>query len=293
MEIQPSVLFSLDQLVPKYWANDTFGLSKNLISFSYKSIIKASDLSKCYVTIQDVILPNGYESEYLRHVNESSFEITIGSALTPIDWYIEKFLQAMLVDEKSQCTIKTKSNKEIIFVIHLQRVEFGGYYHEKSLKEMVELSKNYKENGVKMFKKYPQLAHEYFSKAARCLQSYIPYNDIYERANNEGINADELLPMLENLLSNIAACLLKENRSAEVSDILSFTEQQDSPVEKVIFRKATAYLNTKEHEKALQIIEKKINYKENKDLLALHEKIHEDLKNEKSKYADMVKKMFN
>lgn len=292
MAHKSTVLLVMDQLVPLIWEDKDLGLRKELISFQYKSIIKANELSTCLVTLKDVHLPLGRESFYLKNDHSSQIVIKLGHALTPIDWYIEKFLQVMFIGEESKCIIRTNGPDDISFSIHMQRIDFGGYYHEKSLKEMLDLAKVYKENGVKMFKQYPQYAHYYFTKAARCCIAYLPYGDLEERAKEENVNVNELQPLLENIYSNIAACLLKQNRADEIIDLLLFVSQSEQPHEKAVYRLALAYLNKKEFDKARDIIKRSPNYTENKDLMALFLKINQESKEGDKKYANMVKKMF-
>lgn len=281
-------------VVPSIWENTSLGLRKELITIEYRNIIKASELSSCLVTIKDIHCPSERDSDYLKDVNVPKTLIKLGYALTPIDWYIEKFLQVMLEGETSRCIIHSKSNtKEISFTIHLQSIDFGGYYHEQSLSKMLSLAKLYKENGVKMFKNHPvQFAHYYFTKAARCLLAFLGYFDIEQRAKEENINLNELLLLKENIYTNIAACLLKQNRNNDIIDVLSFVNFTEDPPEKAVYRLAVAYLNTKEYEKACDVIKKLPNYAENKDLVALLNKVIQESKEGDAKYATMVKKMF-
>lgn len=293
MAHQPNKLLKMDQLVPPIWESPSLGLKKELVSFQYKSMIKANELSTCFLTFKDIHLPPGRDSNYLTETNAPNTLIKLGHALTPVDWYIEKFLQVMLMGEESKCTIRTAGDTEISFTIHMERIDFGGYYHEQSLRQMFTLAKIYKENGVKMFKQYPpRFAHYYFTKAAKCLLSFMPYGDIEERSKEDGIDVNELQPLLENIYSNVAACLLKESRNDEIIDVLSFVHQSEQPSEKAVYRLAVAYSNRKEYDKARDIIKKLPSYTENRDLMALYTKINQESKVGDEKYASMVKKMF-
>lgn len=275
------------------WEATSLGLRKELITFEYKSIIKANELSSCYVTFKDVHLPPGRVSNYLKEADVAKTHIKLGHAVTPVDWYIEKFLQVMLMGEESRCTIRTRSVTDISFTIQMERIDFGGYYHEQSLPQMITLAKHYKDNGVKMFKDYPpQFAHHYFTKAARCLLAYLRYGDIEERAEKEGVSVTEMRSLLENIYTNIAACLLKESRNNEIVEILSFVNQSDEPSEKAVYRMALAYFNKKEYEKACGVIKKLPKYTENKEMVALLSRINQESKEGDAKYASMVKKMF-
>ncbi|XP_063696216.1 protein Bride of doubletime isoform X1 [Culicoides brevitarsis] len=187
-----------------------------------------------------------------------------------------------------------RKSEEISFTVSMKRIEHGGDWHEKSFSEILTLAKQYKEHGVKMFKQFPvQFAHFYFAKAAKCLLMYKPFGDLEERAKNENVDASELIPLLRNIYTNIAACLLKQNRINDVIDLLGFVEWAEEPVpEKAVYRLATAYFSKKDYDKARDVIKKLPNYAENKELMALLAKINQESKAGDEKYANMVKKMF-
>lgn len=279
--------------VAKEWTDEKRGLRKELITFKYQSVTKANDVSKCLVAISDVSgLRDDHDTEYLRCENNTEYWVTLGDALTPIDYYIEVFLKQMLIGETSRCTINTKSGQSIQFILKLIRIEFGGYFYSKSLPELVHTVQHYKENGVKMFKKYPLFAHEYFSRAAKLLISCLPFNTLQEREMNIDESSPEFLQeLLETIYMNLAACLIKEKRYEEALHVLEFTDRTENIPDKAIYRRATAHFHLHQFDEAKLILER-INYKENKECNALYRNVFEKWKSSNDKYAKMVKKMF-
>lgn len=277
----------------KEWTDEKRGLRKELISFKYQSVTKASDVSKCLVVISDVSgLRDNHETEYLRHDSNVEYWVALGDARTPIDYYIEVFLKQMLIGETSRCTINTKSNQSIQFVLKLIRIEFGGYFYSKSLPDLVHTVQHYKENGVKMFKKYPLFAHEYFSRAAKLLISCLPFNTLKERDMNIEESSPEFLQeLLETIYMNLAACLIKEKRYEEALHVLDFTDRIENVPDKAIYRRATAHLHLGQLDEAKSILER-INFKENKECNALYQNVVEKWKVSNDRYTTMVKKMF-
>lgn len=280
--------------IGKEWCDEKKGLHKKLMAFKFHSVTKPNDLSKCCVAITDLNgLKDHHGSKYLRHEHRSQdFWITINDALFPIDCYIELFLKQMLCGETSRCSIKTKSGDYISFVIRLIRIEFGGYYHSKSLADMVALVQHYKENGVKMYKEYPLFAHDYFNRAAKLLISCEPFETLKEReSKNEEANANELRTLLETILSNISQCLIKQGRYDEAAHVTEFADRTENVPDKAIYRRANALYLLGNLESAKQTIER-INYKDKKECLLLHTNIVEKLKQSDSNYRKMIKNMF-
>lgn len=280
--------------ITKEWTDTKRGLRKEVISFKYQSVTKASDISKCLVVISDVSgLRDNHETEYLRSDNNNiEYWMTLGDARTPIDYYIEIFLKQMLIGETSRCTINTKSNQHIQFVLKLIRIEFGGYFYSKSLPDLVHTVQQYKENGVKMFKKYPLFAHEYFSRAAKLLISCLPFDTLKEREMNIDESSPEFLQeLLETIYMNLAACLIKEKRYEEALHVLKFTDRIENVPEKAIYRRATAHFHLGQLDEAKSILER-INCKENKECNALYQNVVDKWKVSNDRYKTMVKKMF-
>lgn len=278
--------------IEKEWSDDKKGLHKELIAFKFQSVTKPNDLSKCCVAITELNgLKEHHATQYLRDEHRNmDYWITINNALTPIDCYVELFLKRMLIGEISRCSIKTKSGDYISFVMQLIRVEFGGYYYSKSLPEIVTLAQHYKENGVKMYKDYPLFAQNYFNQAAKLLISCEPFDTLKERETGE-MDPVKLRELLENILSNICQCLIKQERYEEAAHVMAFTNRAENVPDKAIYRRANALYLLGKLEDAKQTIER-INYKDKKECLLLHTNIVEKLKHADSNYRKMIKNMF-
>lgn len=291
------------------WECPKKGLKKQIIDFKFKSMIKATEISKCLIEISDIKNLNNRDSNYLTQSNDGkAFWTELGTALTPVDRYIEIFLQQMFVGEKSLCSIETKQNPSlpIQFVIYLKDIEFINYLFRLNVKEMYNLALKFKENGVLMFKKnYIKFAHEYFCRSAKCLISFKPFDGLTKKI--DGVTPKEMNDLLQTVQLNIAACLIKENESYEnVIFLTQFVDDNNqsynagsgnnSKVEvvsdKAIYRRAYAFYQIKMYDDAKRTLEKIPNYKENKQLLDLYNKIREDSIKEKDKYKQLVGKMF-
>lgn len=280
--------------IEREWIDETKGLRKELISFKFQSMTKANDLSKCCVAITELNgLKDQHASLYLRDDQKNSdYWITIANAVTPIDYYVDTFLKRMAIGETSRCSIRTKSNDFISFVLRLIRVEFGGYIYSKNLPELVSLAQRYRENGVKMFKQYPLFAHEYFNKAAKLLISCEPFETLEERKTElDGADPVQLRELLEAILSNICQCLIKQQRYEEAVHVIEFADRPDNVTEKQIYRRANALYLLGKLDEAKKTIER-INYKDKKECLLLHNNIMEKLNEANQEYRKMVKNMF-
>lgn len=278
--------------IEKDWRDESKGLHKELISFKFQSVVKANDLSKCCVAITEVTgLKEHHSSAYLRDEHKNSdYWITMSNAITPIDCYLEQFLQRMLIGETSRCSIKTKTGDLISFVLRLIRVEFGGYMYSKSLPEIMTMAQHYKENGVKMFKQYPLFAHDYFNKAAKILISCKPFETLKERDMGE-VDPVQLRELLENIFMNICQCLIKQQRYEDAVYVMEFADRQENVSDKAIYRRANAFYQLGKLEEAKQTIER-INFKEFKECLQLHTNITVKLKESNQNYRKMVQNMF-
>lgn len=281
-------------LIDKVWQDDTKGLRKEVISFRYFTVVKASELSRCLVDILEIqnLNTEKHKTNYLLEENiGQEFWVPIGHAVTPIDCYVEEFLKQMFTNETSKCSITTKSSGNIEFTMRVKRVEFGGYYCEQNAVKMFELAKLYKDNGVQMFKDYPLFAHNYFNLAAKCLLSFNPFDDIADLLTDCDLTRKDFDDLLQNIYLNIAACLIKQERYDDILHVLNYSLVQEDPSEKAIYRLAVAYFHLKQFENAKNTIER-INYKNNKDLVQLLAKVVEFWKVDHNKYSNMVKKMF-
>ncbi|XP_031641266.1 uncharacterized protein LOC116352661 [Contarinia nasturtii] len=280
--------------IEKEWIDEKKGLRKQLISFKFQSTTKANDLSKCSVAITELNgLKDHHATEYLRDEQRNlDYWITLSNGLTPIDCYVELFLKQMLIGETSCCSIKTKSGDYISFVMRLIRVEFRGYMYARKLPEIMAIALHYKENGVKMYKQYPLFAHYYFNKAAKILISCEPFETLGERDMGmvEG-DPEKLRELLETILSNISACLIKQERYDEAAHVMEFAERPENVTDKHIYRRANALYLLGRLDDAKQTIER-INYKDKKECQLLYNNITGKLKQSDQNYKKMIKNMF-
>ena len=130
-------------LIPTIWINERRGLKKELISFEFESMNKSNELAKCLVEFSVVENPGSHLSKYLSNENmESEVWIEMTSANTPVDCYVEEFIQEMLVGETSKCYITTKSGV-VSFILTLKKIKFNGEFYEKSAEQMFNLAKKY------------------------------------------------------------------------------------------------------------------------------------------------------
>lgn len=294
METEPTAVQSPsagnDALVPPVYEDHAKGLRKERLSFRFTTAEKPSELCRCLVTIRDVNETGTHETNYLSSNSTTERWITMGTALTPVDTYVEQLLQQMLTNEQSKCTIRTTKGNDIIFTMELLRIEDQKYYYELTVGETLALAKRYKENGVKMFSKYPRFAHAYFNQAAKCLLSWAPIEQLDPSIEGAG-TVEEMQQLLETLNLNIAACLIKQNRYEEVLHVLRYTDHQEAPSTKATYRKALAQFKTKQFTEALATLER-IEYASSKECAVLHKQIIQSRQQEDSKYNSMVKKMF-
>lgn len=285
---------SVNYPIQSEWVDENKGLRKELVSFDSQLILKANDLSKCFLTIHSVDgLEENHDSKYLRDGNTGiEFSLTLLDAVTPIDCYIEIFLKRMVTGEQSRCYIKTKMGNSIEFTMQLLRVEFGGYLHDLTPIKTLQLAQKYKENGVEMFKKYPLFAHNYFNQAAKLLISYQPYNTLRERFEAlDDSNVQQFQTLLETIQSNVAACLIRQQRYDDAVYVLNFTEQSTNVPDKAIYRRANALYLLGKLDEAKETIER-INYKNNKECSTLYNNISSKLQKSNEKYRNIVKNMF-
>ncbi|KAG4068693.1 hypothetical protein HA402_002384 [Bradysia odoriphaga] len=285
-------LSDFQHLVATEWCDESRGLRKVLIAFNYTNMDKVSDLSECLVEISDVANLCGRESEYLSDAKEKL--IRMGDAVTPIDCFVEIFIRQMYVGEVSRCYVTTKTDHRIEFTIKLMSIDCPRYFYELSPKELFEIASKYKEQGVKMYKKYPAFAQNYFNLAAKLLISLKPFNTLDDREANESfrhqIDQQSLQQLHDGIYLNIAAGLIKQNRYEDALYVLiDLTERTDN--EKGIYRRALAHLNLKQYDEARQQIER-LNFKENHEFHALYNRIASEMKEYNERYANMVKKMF-
>lgn len=270
------------------WEDESKGLKKVILDLKFQELAKPTELARVNVLVECVKNPNDSPSQYLQ--NSEIFEVELGTAVTPLDCYIEILLQKMLLGEKSQCCIKCSSGKEITFHLSLEEIISDCSLFKLNTREMYSLATKYKECGVKMFKEYPIFAHKYFCRAAKCLISFKPFQHL--TVKTDGMDGSEYQSLLQAIQTNIAACLLLQNRDEHALYVTDFVDSTDSTNEKSIYRRATAYYNLKEYEKAIECIKKAQSFKEKKEFLRLYGKAKESLKTDEENYKNIVQKMF-
>uniref|UniRef100_A0A1Q3F8I5 Putative fkbp-type peptidyl-prolyl cis-trans isomerase n=1 Tax=Culex tarsalis TaxID=7177 RepID=A0A1Q3F8I5_CULTA len=251
---------------------------------------KPSELSRCLVRISDTSDLGGRESNLLKPgeaVNEQW--ISMGSSVTPIDHYVEQLLAQMLTNERSRCTISCKTGC-ISFVLELLRIDSSEYFFTKSSAQMLTLAKRYKENGVKCFPKYPLLAHHHFNRAAKCLLSFAPLENLDPAIEGADTIAG-MQSLLETLNLNISACLLKQNRFEDALHVLEYVDRQENPTPKAIYRKALAQFHVKQYTEAIATLQR-IDYAASKECSTLYANIVTTSEKDKEVYNNMVRKMF-
>lgn len=277
-------------IVPSMWVDDEKGLRKQLINFSYKSMKKPSELSRCLVKISDVSDLGERDSIFLQPSEPGSEQwINIGSSLTPIDFYVEQLLLQMLPNERSRCTISCKSGT-VSFVLELLKIDNNEYYFSRSSSQMLTLAKQYKENGVKCYPKHPLLAHQYFNRAAKCILSFTPLENLDPALEGADTIAN-MKSLLETLNLNISACLLKQNRFEDALHVLEYVDRQDNPTPKAIYRRALAQFHVKQYTEAIRTLQR-IDYTTSKECSTLYRNIMTTSEKDQAKYNNMVRKMF-
>ncbi|XP_067615444.1 protein Bride of doubletime [Eurosta solidaginis] len=268
------------------------GLRKQVISLNnFKQLDKPHLVSKLTIKVEEVQNLNGHQSRYLAsEFNGQEQKVVMGMALTPTDCYVELLARQMIVGEQAICFIATKKG-EIRFILTLLNIHDTKEIHKLNVAEIYALALRFKENGVVMFKQYPRFAHEYFARAAKCLISYKPFNTL--SANTEGVSGDEMESLFTQIQTNLAACLLNEERYEDVIYVTKFVEEQMDASEKSIYRRATAFYHLKEFEKARRLIERVPNYQEKKDFAKLHHRLADSWKTSNEQYKNLVQRMFS
>uniref|UniRef100_A0A1A9W9E5 FKBP_N_2 domain-containing protein n=1 Tax=Glossina brevipalpis TaxID=37001 RepID=A0A1A9W9E5_9MUSC len=267
------------------WEMPHKGLYKKVLAMDYKKLNKPTILSKVIVNIQEVKNLNGRETLYLIDQNANQdLTMEMSAALTPIDYYLEILVQQMIEGETAQCSLQTKTDK-IMCILTLKNILESEEIQNLTAPEMYQLALRYKENGVKMFKTYPKFAHEYFTRAAKCLISYKKFENLTKI--QDGIEGKDMLDLMLQIHTNLAACLLNEKRYEDVIYHTKFVENSSHPAEKSIYRRAVAYYHMKEYELAQKTIEKLPNYREKKEFVNLSQKIKDGWKTSNNQYKGM------
>ncbi|XP_055851626.1 uncharacterized protein LOC129915936 [Episyrphus balteatus] len=283
----------MDWAIGNEWKDSKRGLYKKILAIKFVKLHKPTTLSICRVKISNISSLEDRQSSYLRQIDE--FDLEMGSAVTPVDCYIEILVQNMLLGEASQCQIKSKSGEPINFEISLIAISPTKYLFQLNVKEIYDLAQKYRANGVEMFKTYPKFAHEYFCRAAKCLISFKPF-DVLAKESNE-LDGTDMKVLLQTLQTNIAACLLQEQRFEDVLCLTEFVNSMSpdeiKDVEKALYRRALAYSNVKAYDKVLATLDKVDNIRDKKEFMALYNRTKENWKRDEDHYKSIVQRMFN
>lgn len=273
------------------WKLERKGLYKKVLALEFTKVEKPHQAAKVVINVEKVENLKDRESQWLGEKTLNTDQIMeMGTALTPIDCYLELLVQQMMLGETAECTIKTKGGEEIKIVLTLQEIKSTKGIQQLTVPEMYNLAMRYKENGVKMFKTYPIFAHEYFVKAAKCLISYKNFEGLTKK--RDGVAGKDMQELFTQVQTNLAACLLNEKRYDDVIYQTNFVDKTNKPSEKSIYRRAMAYYHMHEFELAQKTIEKVPDYKDKKEFANLYEKVSVSWKNSNAQYKGMVQKMF-
>lgn len=281
----------MDWYVGTEWNLERKGLGKKVLAHQFSKLEKPYVISKVTISIEKVDNLNGRESVYLTEdkLNQDQC-MEMGTALCPVDYYLEMLVQQMLVGEKSLCTIKTKDETYISIIISLKSIQESKEIQKLTVPEMYNLALKYKENGVKIFKTYPVFAHEYFVRAAKCLISFKDFEGLTKK--RDGMAGKDMHDLLIQVQTNIAACLLNAKRYDDVIYQTKFVDGQNTPSEKSVYRRAMAYYQMSEFDLAQKTMEKVPDFKNKKEFANLYQKAIDSKKSSDANYKGMVKKMF-
>ncbi|XP_053969956.1 uncharacterized protein LOC128871856 [Anastrepha ludens] len=273
------------------WTMPRKGLRKHVLSLdNFKHLDKPHLVSKVTLKVEEVHNLNERKSRHLANeVLGLEQLLEMGNALTPVDYYVELLVRQFVVGERARCFITTK-REEISFIMSLVSIHETKEIQKLSVAETYSLALRYKENGVTMFKQYPLFAHDYFSRAAKCLISYKPHDSL--SACMDGVSRKNIQMLFTQIQTNLAACLLSQHRYEDVIYQTKFVEEQSDASEKSIYRRAMALYHLKEFEKARHTIEHIRNYQEKKEFAKLHQRITESWKSSNKQYKNLVKRMF-
>ncbi|KAL5283859.1 hypothetical protein ACFFRR_006254 [Megaselia abdita] len=269
------------------WEDINKGIGKKTVTFDSTRLINPTEVSKVKVIISKISNLENRHSQYLETVDQE-FIIQMGSAVSPIDYYIETLLLHIKKDELCECFIKTSAAK-ITFHLEILDIEDVRSLFSLKLKDIFELAQKYKANGVEIYKKYPKFSEDYFCRAAKILISCKPFDQLTEK--DDGVDGTELKTFLQNLYNNIAACKIREGK---FDDVLFLTESVEYSVkeasEKAVYRRALALCNLQKYEEGKKLLD---TYgTRNSEMEKLYKKIQSEWKVSEEKYASLVRKMF-
>ncbi|ALC45760.1 CG17282 [Drosophila busckii] len=284
----------MDWYIGNEWTDATRGLHKKVLNLNLQlhCVEKPLAISTLIFTVNKSCANLGDRpSKYLANNDESQHEMEMGTAVTPIDCYLELLMQQFIAGETSACSIKTKSGDTLQFELKLELIVINTQIETLKGAELHKLALQYKENGVAMYKTYPKFAFDYFVRAAKLLITYKPFDKLDSKI--EGIEGSELETLFVQVQTNIAACMLQEKRYEHVIYHTDFVETQEDPSEKSLYRRALAYYHMQEFEKAQLTIERVPNYEKKREFTKLLENIATSWKSSKANYKQVVQRMFS
>ncbi|KAH8395539.1 hypothetical protein KR222_005251 [Zaprionus bogoriensis] len=283
----------MDWYIGNEWSDATRGLHKQVLALQFQAVEKPHAESTVLFTINKSCDNLGDRpSKYLgKDCGAQQQTMAMGTAVTPIDCYLELLLQQFLPGETSACSIQTKAGEQLKFELRLERITSNTQLEMLNAAEIHKLALRYKENGVAMFKAYPKFACDYFARAAKLLITYKPFDKLNKKSN--GIDGAELETLFVQIQTNLAACLLQEKRYEHVVYHTEFVETAEHPSEKSMYRRALAFYHLKEFEKAQRTIERVPNFEEKREFSKLRDNIASSWKNSNANYKQLVQRMFS
>ncbi|XP_017956222.2 uncharacterized protein LOC108651197 [Drosophila navojoa] len=281
----------MDWYVDKEWSDVARGLQKKVLSLEFQRVEKPLLVSTVSFTVKKPC-PNlgSRPSKYLASNEPQQYTLEMGNADSPIDCYIEILLQQFVIGETSACSITTKTGERLEFELKLDRILSNKQIDKLSAVEMYNLALKYKEKGVAMYKAYPKFACDYFSRAAKLLITYKPFDKLDKQKN--GIPGNEMELLFVQIQTNLAACMLLEKRYEHVIYHTEFVDTQEQPSEKSIYRRALAFYYLKEFEKAQNLIERVPQYEDKREFTKLRDNIATSWKSSNANYKQLVQRMF-
>ncbi|KAM7361834.1 bride of doubletime [Cochliomyia hominivorax] len=286
------MVHKMEWYVGTEWQIERKGLHKKVLALDFTKVEKPHQVAQVVINVKKIENFKDRESQWLQQDTLNADQIMeMGSALSPVDYYLELLVQQMMLGETAECTIKTKQpGEDIKIVLTLQEIKSSKGIQQLTVPEMYNLALKYKENGVKIFKIYPIFAHEYFAKAAKCMISYKNFEGLTKK--RDGMAGKDMQELFTQIQTNLAACLLNEKRYDDVIYQTNFVDKMNNPSEKSIYRRAMAYYYMHEFDLAQKTIEKVPNFKDKKEFANLYQRVSDGWKNSNVQYKGMVQKMF-
>lgn len=286
----------MDWYVGTEWEDKTRGLTKKVLSFHFRDMEKPTTASTVQFSVNNKCANLGNRaSSFLTSDESSTFptqhSLEMGTSVTPVDCYLEILLQQFLPGETAACSIATKAGNRIEFVLKLDRIVKNPQVDKLNAAETYDLALRLKESGVATFKTYPKFAFDYFTRSAKLLITYKPFDKLTKKSN--GINGNTVEELFVQIQTNLAACMLQEKRYEHVIYVTQFVETAESPSEKSIYRRALAYYHLKEFAKAQATIERVAGYEDKREFSKLRDNIASSWKDSNAHYKEVVQRMFS